>query len=162
MSTDPFAPEGVEWTALSPRLIAVRLVESALGAAVLVAVVVVAALLIGWSWLWWALALPVLGFAETVLLEPRRVRAWGYAEREDDLLVRHGILWRSLSVVPYGRMQYVDVDAGPLQRIFGVATVQLHTASADTDAKIPGLVPQEAARLRDRLTERGQARLAGL
>ncbi len=39
--------------------------------------------------------------------------AWGYAEREDDLLVRRGVLVRRVSVVPYGRMQYVDVTARP-------------------------------------------------
>jgi membrane protein YdbS with pleckstrin-like domain len=59
-------------------------------------------------------------------------------------------------------MQFVDVKAGPLDRAFGVAQVQLHTASAATDARIPGLGAAEAARLRDRLASRGQARLAGL
>jgi membrane protein YdbS with pleckstrin-like domain len=59
-------------------------------------------------------------------------------------------------------MQYVDVYAGPVDRIFGLAKVQLHTASARSDAYIPGLSPQEAARLRDRLASRGEARLAGL
>jgi membrane protein YdbS with pleckstrin-like domain len=64
--------------------------------------------------------------------------------------------------VPYGRMQFVDVTAGPLDRRFGLASVQLHTASAATDARIPGLVPDEAARLRDRLASQGEARAAGL
>jgi membrane protein YdbS with pleckstrin-like domain len=77
-------------------------------------------------------------------------------------MIKRGVLFRALTVVPYGRMQYVDVNAGPLDRLFRVATVQLHTASAATDATIPGLVPAEAARLRDRLTARGRARLAGL
>ena len=69
----------------------------------------------------------------------RRYRAWGYAEREDDLLVRRGVMIRRLTVVPYGRMQFVDVTAGPVDRLFGLATVQLHTAAAATDARIPGL-----------------------
>jgi membrane protein YdbS with pleckstrin-like domain len=92
----------------------------------------------------------------------RNVAAWGYAERNDDLLIRHGVLYRQLVVVPYGRMQFVDVTAGPLDRRFGLASVQLHTASASTDARIPGLDPEEAARLRDRLASRGEARAAGL
>ncbi len=58
-------------------------------------------------------------------------------------------------------MQFVDVTAGPLDRRFGLATVQLHTAAAATDAQIPGLVPAEAARLRDRLAARGEAGAAG-
>jgi len=92
----------------------------------------------------------------------RRFRSWGYAEREDDLLIRRGVLFARLSVVPYGRMQFIDVTAGPLERTFGLATVRLHTAAAATDARIPGLEREEAARLRDRLAELGEAQAAGL
>ena len=49
-----------------------------------------------------------------------------------------------------------------VERHFGLASVQLHTAAAATDATIPGLDPAEAERLRDRLTELGEARSAGL
>jgi hypothetical protein len=92
----------------------------------------------------------------------RRVRAWGYAERADDLIVRRGVMFRRVSVVPYGRMQFVDVTAGPLERTFGMATVQLHTAAAASDARIPGLPADEAARLRDQLSALGESRAAGL
>ncbi|GAB2903359.1 PH domain-containing protein [Streptomyces mayteni] len=92
----------------------------------------------------------------------RNWRSWGYQERDDDLLIRRGVLWRQLTVVPYGRMQLVEVTSGPLERRFGLATLQLHTAAAATDATIPGLPPAEAERLRDRLTELGEARSAGL
>jgi membrane protein YdbS with pleckstrin-like domain len=92
----------------------------------------------------------------------RRFAAWGYLEREDDLLVRRGVLVRRTSVVPYGRMQYVDVTAGPLDRRLGLATVTLHTAAAATDAAVPGLLAPEAARLRDRLAALGEARQAGV
>jgi len=92
----------------------------------------------------------------------RRFRSWGYAERADDLLVRRGVMFARLSVVPYGRMQFIDVTAGPLERAFGLATVRLHTAAAATDARIPGLDREEAGRLRDRLAEVGEAQAAGL
>lgn len=92
----------------------------------------------------------------------RRYGSWGYAEREDDLLVRRGVMFARLSVVPYGRMQFIDVTAGPLERSFGLATVRLHTAAAATDARIPGLERAEAARLRDSLAELGEAQAAGL
>lgn len=95
-------------------------------------------------------------------LVARRYRSWGYAEREDDLLVRRGVLFTRMSVVPYGRMQFIDVAAGPLERAFGLATVHLHTAAAATDARIPGLEREEAGRLRDRLAELGEAQAAGL
>jgi membrane protein YdbS with pleckstrin-like domain len=103
----------------------------------------------------------VLSGAEWVLLRGR-YRSWGYAEREEDLLIRQGFLFRRMSVVPYGRMQFVDVTAGPVERIFGLATVKLHTAAAATDAKLPGLANAEAERLRDRLASLGEAQASGL
>ncbi|WP_260334753.1 PH domain-containing protein [Streptomyces beigongshangae] len=99
-----------------------------------------------WGW-------PMLG---------RNWRSWRYAERADDLLISRGVLWRKETVVPYGRMQLVEVTSGPVERHFGLASVQLHTAAAATDARITGLDPAEAERLRDRLTELGEARSAGL
>lgn len=59
-------------------------------------------------------------------------------------------------------MQLIEVTSGPLERRFGLASVQLHTAAAARDARIPGLLPEEATRLRERLTELGRARSAGL
>ena len=108
---DAFAPPGEDWIRVSPKLatayrislgavallVAVALVAltfipdypvvvSAIGGVVLLAVV---------GWLWW--------------LVGRRVRSWGYAERDDDLLVTSGIMFRRLVIVPYGRMQLVDL-----------------------------------------------------
>jgi uncharacterized protein len=159
---EPFDPPGEPWVRVSPRLATLRrlltvavglvlMAAAAVGAwfvaSWLVVVVVVFGLVaVGWGWV-------VVG---------RTVGSWGYAERAEDLLVRSGVLNRQLVVVPYGRMQFVDVTAGPLDRRFGLATVQLHTAAAATDATIPGLVPAEAARLRDRLAARGEATAAGL
>ena len=71
-------------------------------------------------------------------------------------------MYRQLVVVPYGRMQFVDVAAGSLERSYGLATVELHTATPSTDARIPGLTPDEAGRLRDRLSALGQAQAWGL
>ncbi|MFJ4775602.1 PH domain-containing protein [Streptomyces sp. NPDC088762] len=112
---------------------------------------------------WAALGLLWLGaLAWGWVLLGRNWRSWRYAERADDLLISRGVLWREETVVPYGRMQLVEVTSGPLERRFGLASVQLHTAAAATDAKIPGLAPAEAERLRDRLTALGEARSAGL
>ncbi|MBV8194183.1 MAG: PH domain-containing protein [Candidatus Dormibacteraeota bacterium] len=95
-------------------------------------------------------------------VERGRYRAWAYGERADDLIVNRGLLFRRTSVVPYGRMQFIDVTAGPVDRVFGLATVQLHTAAAATDARIPGLLRSDAERLRDRLAAAGEARATGL
>lgn len=106
-------------------------------------------------------AVLVICVAAWVLLRGR-YRSWGYLEREDDLIVRRGLLFRQVTVVPYGRMQLIDVSAGPIDRVFGLATVQLHTAAATTDARIPGLTQEEADRLRDRLAVLGEAQATGL
>jgi membrane protein YdbS with pleckstrin-like domain len=92
----------------------------------------------------------------------RRVGAWRYQERHEDLIVARGVMVRRLSVVPYGRMQFVEVKAGPIERLYGLSTVKLHTAAAASDARIPGLEGVEAARLRDRLTELGESMAAGI
>ncbi|HWE68346.1 MAG TPA: PH domain-containing protein [Acidimicrobiales bacterium] len=91
-----------------------------------------------------------------------RFWAWKYQERHEDLVVARGVLVRRLSVVPYGRMQFVEVTAGPIERLFGLSTVKLHTAAAASDGRIPGLEQGEAARLRDRLTELGESNAAGM
>lgn len=160
---DLFAPSDVSWTPISPKLAAVR----RLNAAIMAGVVGLAALFVlglTLSWVYGGLALLVVaaGFGWSWVLIGRNQRSWRYAEREDELLVSHGIMFRELVVVPYGRMQFVDVTAGPLERAYGIATVELHTATPATDAKIPGLHPDEAGRLRDRLSALGQAQAWGL
>jgi uncharacterized protein len=92
----------------------------------------------------------------------RSARTWRYRERHEDLLIDHGLLVRRQVVVPYGRMQFVDIVADPVERLLGICTLRLHTASAASDARIPGLAPDDAQRLRDRLAALGEARMAGL
>ncbi|GIJ23760.1 PH domain-containing protein [Micromonospora lutea] len=155
-------PDTVQWQSISTDLIWVELLRLAVGVA-FVSIVLAVSWAMTDSWPVGA-ALGVVGLfalwrAVTIV---RAVRAWGYAEREDDLLVRHGLLVRRLSIVPYSRMQFVDVSAGPLERAFDLATVQLHTAAAASDARVPGLRPAEASRLRDRLTALGEDRAEGL
>ena len=108
------------------------------------------------------LAVAVAFVATTWVVERGRYLAWGYAERDEDLVVRRGLAFRRVSVVPYGRMQFIDVAAGPVDRLFDLATVQLHTAAAASDARIPGLRLADAQRLRDRLATLGEARATGL
>lgn len=155
-----FDPEGAAWTYVSRRLIPARLLVLWLFFGPLT----VAAALFGPRDGWWAAlpaALGALGLWFT-WVAARQVTAHAWAERDDDLVVKRGRIFRRVTVVPYGRMQFVDVTAGPVARVLGIARVQLHTASPGTDAHISGVPAAEAARLRDRLTTRGEARLAGL
>jgi uncharacterized protein len=159
-----FAPPQESWVRVSPKLITARRITLSLVYLLVIgsiaplwlvpriplwiAIVSTALALVIYVWVWWLIG--------------RRVRSYGYAERADDLLVVSGILVRRLVIVPYGRMQMVDLTAGPIDRWLGIATVQLHTAAATTDATIPGLPPDDAAALRDRLAARGEERTAGM
>ncbi|GAB3076965.1 PH domain-containing protein [Micromonospora schwarzwaldensis] len=155
-------PDTVRWQPISHDLIWVELIRLGIGLAVALVVLGTAWALSGHWLLGVAVGVALLLSAWRVVTIVRAVRAWGYAERADDLLVRHGLLVRRLSIVPYSRMQFVDVSAGPLERAFDLATVQLHTAAAASDARVPGLRPAEASRLRDRLTALGEDRAEGL
>lgn len=161
---EAFAPPSETWVRVSPKLITARRITLGLGSLLEVAVLIVLWLIPGIpTWIAAvATAIVVIGFIWAWWLIGRRVRSYGYAERETDLLVVSGILVRRLVIVPYGRMQMVDLTAGPIDRWLGIATVQLHTAAATTDAAIPGLPPEEASALRDRLAARGEERSAGM
>lgn len=165
-----FRPVGEDWRPVSPALttrrrivlvapLAVLAVLLGVGAASAAALgtpgVVVALLAVG--------SLVVLAAAATTWWWAERNRlSWGWAESEDDLLVTSGLMFRRLVVVPYGRVQFVDVEGGPVERRLGIARVTLHTASTETAATVPGIPAEEARQLRDRLTELGQARDGGV
>jgi uncharacterized protein len=161
--TEGLDESSLDWGVPSPRLRVLRRCEVAATALILLILAAGLTLAIGSAG---AAALAVVvvlvGGSIADVVAGRRVRAWGYAERADDLLVRRGVMFRRMSVIPYGRMQYVEVTAGPFERAFGLATVQMHTAAAASDARIPGLPADEAARLRDQLTSLGEAEAMGL
>jgi len=150
------------WRQPSPRLLHVRRLEVAAVTLVVAAIAGVVGVLAFGAVGGAAVAVVLASGLVAETFVRRRVRAWGYAERDDDLLVQRGVLFSRLSVVPYGRMQFIDVTAGPIERSFGLATVRLHTAAAASDARIPGLNREEAARLKDRLAELGESQAAGL
>jgi membrane protein YdbS with pleckstrin-like domain len=155
--------DGGDWLRPSPRLTSLRRAEVAAATALIaVATGVAAGVLVSpAAGLGAAVAAAILGAVAGVIVR-RRVATWGYREREDDLLVRRGLLVSRLSVVPYGRMQFVDVTAGPLERRFGLVTVRLYTAAAASDARIPGLPAETGTLLRDRLAALGEAQASGL
>lgn len=164
MSVDSAFTSEDSWHHVSPKLVTARRIVLALAFTPIVGLVIALSLLPDVL-----VAVPIAGAIVTIAafwwawwLIGRRVRSYAYCEREDDLLVSSGILFRRLAIVPYGRMQLVDVKAGPIDRALGVTTVQLHTAAATTDAAIPGLEPDQAADIRDRLARKGESRSSGL
>lgn len=81
-------------------------------------------------------------------------RAWRYRFTAEGVELHHGVLWKQTSAMPYHRLQQVDVGQGPLERSFGMSSVQLRSAAATTDATIPGIAQSEVDDVRRLLIQR--------
>lgn len=100
-------------------------------------------------------AVAALAAAAAVVVPPLRYRAWGFALRERDVYLRHGVLFRTTSIVPNARIQHVDTRHGPLDRWLGLATVVVFTAGhRGAIIAIPALAADEAEEIRDSLAAR--------
>jgi membrane protein YdbS with pleckstrin-like domain len=79
----------------------------------------------------------------------RKSRIKGVALREFDIAYRSGLYWRKTVIVPFNRIQHVEVSSGPLQRKFGLATVKLFTAGGSSvDLRVDGLSTERAEQIR--------------
>lgn len=152
----------VEWRRVSRKLIAIEFISEGAGLLIVTAAVVFVALVWDWTWIWWPFAALAVISLITAAFIPRRIRAIGYQLRADDLLFRRGIMWQRFVAVPYGRMQLVDINRGPLSRAFGLADLKFVTASASTGVVINGLPEAEAEGLRDHLVAVAESRRTGL
>jgi membrane protein YdbS with pleckstrin-like domain len=155
------APD-VRWRRVSPKYVITVLLTALIVGVVASAVAVFAWLVLHWWWAW--IALVVIGVITLVelVVAPRQARAIGYDLRADDLLIRRGILFQRFVSVPYGRMQLLDIERGPIDRMLGLAELKFITAAASSRVGIPGLVEADAVELRDRLVELAETRRSGL
>lgn len=102
------------------------------------------------------LAAAAAGAIAAAIVPQARYSAWGFRIRNRDLLVRRGVLWRTVSVVPHARIQHVDTRRGPVERWLGLSRVVVYTAgSTGGSLTVPGLPVEEAEALRDRLAALG-------
>ncbi|GAA1112344.1 PH domain-containing protein [Nocardiopsis composta] len=156
-------PAGGSWVRVSPAL------DHYLRLTAIAAAVAAGAPLSALCWLWlgpvWALAAAAVVLAAVPaawFTAGRARRSWGYAEGRTDLYLTYGLAVRQLVVVPYGRMQVVDVTANLLEQALGIATVRVRTAATTADTRIPGLDLDTAVGLRDRLAARSETFSTGL
>jgi membrane protein YdbS with pleckstrin-like domain len=96
----------------------------------------------------------VLGLVGAFVLVPLRYRRWSYVLGPAALELAHGVLTHRSSTVPYLRVQHIDLTAGPLDRRLGLTSLAIRTASATTDARLPGIDRDEADRLRATILRR--------
>lgn len=110
----------------------------------------IAAVLVVWC-IWWAALLP------------RRTRALGYSLRPNHLMARQGVLFRHVTSIPYGRIQYVDVDSGPLERAHHLVRLTIRTAGV-TASKVTlyGIPTECGQQLRELLIRHADERMAAL
>ncbi|WP_375163428.1 PH domain-containing protein [Herbiconiux oxytropis] len=154
-------PQADDWQRVSPKYVGVEIVSAAIGALVLCGITVPFIVLGTWFG-WPALGLAVVIGVLNLAFAPRRVRSIGYRLRADDLVFRRGIMFHRRVSVPYGRMQLIDINRGPVARALGLAELKFVTAAAATGVSIPGLVESDADALRDRLVSLAESRRIGL
>jgi len=150
------------WQHVSGKYIAVDLVGWLISGAIMVGLTSLVPFLTGLTPLWALPAILAVVFLVNILFTPRRVRAIAYQLRDDDLLFRRGLMFERIVAVPYGRMQLVDINRGPLDRALGLSELKFVTAAAATGVVIPGLPAAVAEELRDALVELAESRRAGL
>lgn len=149
---------------VSEKLIPARYIGGIIGylsGIALVVACVVVGVWQGWWWMHLIAVLPAILVLQGLLLTPRRVRAIGWREGEDELVIASGIMFRSLETVPFGRIQSVEISEGPIERHYGIASLGISTAASAT-ATLPGLPREDAERLRQRLIDRGITTMAAL
>ena len=82
----------------------------------------------------------------------RRYQARGYQMGADRLRVVRGLFFRSDTVVPFGRVQHIDVHQGPIERAYGLGTLVLHTAgNHNSSVSLPGLGHGDALAMREEI-----------
>lgn len=99
------------------------------------------------------LGVTVAGLVAVAVVPFVRYARWRYVLREQDLWIRQGLVTVTVSVIPYRRLQFVDTRQGPLDRLFGLSQLVVHTAALGTAGRLPGLDADHAERLREALAQ---------
>ena len=156
------AIDDTAWQRVSPKYVIVDVISYVISGVMMTAISLVPLVVFSWSLGW--LPPVVVGAISLVMiaLTPRRVRSIGYQLRPDDLLFKRGLMWQRMVAVPYGRMQLVDINRGPIARLVGLSELKFVTAAAASGVVIPGLAEAVAEDLRDKLVALAESRRAGL
>lgn len=158
--------EDIDFQHLAPSYRTVELVATAL---------LFGFLFIGWlmfylfnqlpvQWpVWAALAAWTVLLALSFYLAWKRWAVAGYALREHDITHQHGVLFRTVTTIPFNRMQHCEISRGPVESAFGLATLRVFTAGgSSSDLSIEGLPVEEAQRIKEFITSKIGERAAEL
>lgn len=68
-----------------------------------------------------------------------------YGLRERDIIYKHGLIWRSTTIIPFNRVQHAEVEQGPIERLFDLSRLKVYTAGgSSSDLSISGIRLEEA------------------
>ena len=139
-------------TPLDPAYKSMLRLQMAIVALVLLVAATIAEVAIpGWTGAVWLPALAVIAYA-LIRVPLRRYNARGYSLAAERLRVVRGVIFRADTVVPFGRVQHIDVGQGPLERAFGLATLTVHTAGThNASVSLPGLRHADATAMREEI-----------
>ena len=91
-----------------------------------------------------------IGLLAVIFLPTRRYARWGYVLGKDMLRTAHGYVFRIDTIVPFVRVQHIDVEQGPIERLFGLARLVMHTSGTHNSMiSLPGLTTSDASTMRD-------------
>jgi membrane protein YdbS with pleckstrin-like domain len=91
-----------------------------------------------------------LCFVFTLLLKTIEFKKRKYVVREKDISYKKGVLFRSITTVPFNRIQHVEIDEGPISRFLGLVSLSVFTAGdSSDDLKISGLLKEEAEQIKE-------------
>lgn len=139
-------------TQLDPAYKSMLRLQLAIAALVLLAAATAAEVAIpGWTGAVWLPAVLLAAYA-LIRVPMRRYHATGFSLAEERLRVVRGIFFRADTVVPFGRVQHIDVGQGPFERLFGLATLTVHTAGThNASVSLPGLLQADATSMREEI-----------
>jgi membrane protein YdbS with pleckstrin-like domain len=96
----------------------------------------------------------LLWLIAVLIIPGRQFRRWGYAMEDDRLRVLRGFLFRTDTIVPFNRVQHIDVSQGPIERINNVSRLIVQTAGTHNSVVVlPGLEPETANTMREEMRE---------
>lgn len=91
-------------------------------------------------------------FANTFVFPFIEYKEWKYKIKEDQIELNYGVLIKTKTIIPISRIQYIDIEQGPIYRRFNLTSLSINTAGGLHE--LPALELEEAEKISKNLKER--------
>lgn len=166
-ASDPALPKHAaqpadDFQSLSANYVTFERRTSYVGAVVISGIIIAAtspSLMFAWQRPWVGLLI-LLGwiclvaflFLSAHFWPPIHFRHLAWRLTDHGLEIHRGVWWRHRIAIPIARVQHVDVSQGPIQRMFDLGKLTIHTAGTkNASIELDGLDHARAITLRDEL-----------